>query len=66
VTVGSGSWTPLITLLEGDSVMARIVEFLIPAAFKPKIKCVPQEEQGGLVVFPGNLKNQPKMGQVSI
>jgi hypothetical protein len=36
--------------------MARMIMFHIPAAFKPKIKCVPQEEQGRLVVFPSNLK----------
>jgi hypothetical protein len=36
--------------------MARIIEFHIPADFKPKIKWVPQEEQGRLLVFPSNLK----------
>ena len=36
--------------------MARIVEFYIPADFKPQIKRVPQDEQGGLLVFPSNLK----------
>jgi hypothetical protein len=36
--------------------MARIIEFHIPADFKPKIKCVPQEEQGRLVIFPSDLK----------
>jgi hypothetical protein len=46
--------------------MARIVEFYIPANFKPKIKCVPQGEQGRLVVFPSNLKSQPEIGQFSI
>jgi hypothetical protein len=36
--------------------MARIIEFHIPAAFKPKIKCVPQEEEGRLVIFSSDLK----------
>jgi hypothetical protein len=36
--------------------MARIVEFYIPVNFKPKINCVPQDEQGRLVVFPSNLE----------
>jgi len=36
--------------------MARVIEFYIPADFKPKIKCVPQKERGSLVVFPSNLK----------
>jgi hypothetical protein len=36
--------------------MERIIEFLIPADFKPTIKWVPQEERGRLVVFPSNLR----------
>jgi hypothetical protein len=36
--------------------MARIVEIYIPADFKPKVKCVPQDEQGRLFVFPTNLE----------
>jgi len=36
--------------------MARIIEFHIPADFKPQMKLVPQEERGRLVVFPSNLK----------
>ncbi len=36
--------------------MARIIEFHIPADFKPQMKWVPQEERGRLVVFPSNLK----------
>jgi hypothetical protein len=36
--------------------MARIVEFYIPENFKPKVNCVPQDEQGRLVVFPSNLE----------
>jgi hypothetical protein len=45
--------------------MARIVEFYIPADFKPQIKCV-QDDRGRLVVFPSNLKNQSEIGQFSI
>jgi hypothetical protein len=56
MTAGSAPGTHVITPLEGNDVMARIVEFYIPADFKPKIKCVPQDEQGRLVVFPSNLK----------
>jgi hypothetical protein len=36
--------------------MARIIEFHIPADFRPKIKWVPQEERGRLVEFPSDLK----------
>jgi hypothetical protein len=36
--------------------MAQIIEFHLPADFKPKIKWVPPEERGRLVVFPRNLK----------
>jgi len=36
--------------------MARIIEFHIPTDFRPKIKWVPQEERGRLVVFLSNLK----------
>ena len=32
--------------------MARIIEFHIPAGFNPKIRWVPQQERGALVVFP--------------
>jgi hypothetical protein len=46
--------------------MARIVEFYIPTNFKPQIKCVPQDEQGRIVIFPSNLKGKPEMGQFSI
>jgi hypothetical protein len=46
----------LITRLEGDNLMARIIEFHIPSDFKPKVKGVPQVERGRLVVFPDNLK----------
>jgi hypothetical protein len=36
--------------------MARIIEFHIPADFKPKITWVSQEDRGRLVVFPSDLK----------
>ena len=35
--------------------MARIIEFHIPADFKPILNSVPQGERGRLVVFPSNL-----------
>jgi hypothetical protein len=41
---------------KGETVMARIIEFHIPANFKPKIKWMPPEERGRLVLFPGKLK----------
>ena len=47
--------THLITRLEGDNAMSRIIEFHIPADFRPRVKCLAQE-RGGLVVFPSNLK----------
>jgi hypothetical protein len=46
----------LITRLEGDNLLARIIEFHIPSDFKPKVKEVPQVERGRLVVFPDDLK----------
>ena len=45
-----------IPQIVGDNVMARIIEFHIPAAFRPKTKRVPQVQRGRLLVFPGNLR----------
>jgi hypothetical protein len=56
MTPGAAPETHPITPLEGNDAMARIVEFYIPADFKPQIKCVPQDEQGRLIVFPTNLE----------
>jgi hypothetical protein len=56
----------LITRLEGANVMAQVIEFHIPADFRPKIECVPQEERGRLVVIPRNLKSRREIGQFSV
>jgi hypothetical protein len=36
--------------------MAQVIEFYIPARFKPKVKWVPQEQRGKLIAFPVDLK----------
>jgi hypothetical protein len=36
--------------------MAQLIEFYIPASFKPKAKWVPQEQRGKVVAFPSELK----------
>lgn len=46
--------------------MARIIEFHIPVDLKPKIKWVPWEERGRLVVIPSNLKKGAEIGQLLI
>jgi DNA-directed RNA polymerase specialized sigma24 family protein len=56
----------LITRLEGDDVMARVIEFHIPSGFKPRVKWVPQEELGRLVAFPNNRTTRCEIGQFSI
>jgi len=38
------------------NVMAHVIEFYIPARFKPKVKWVPQEERGKVIAFPSDLK----------
>ena len=37
-------------------VMARVIEFYVPARFKPKVKWVPQELRGKIICFPLELK----------
>jgi hypothetical protein len=46
--------------------MARTIKFHIPADFTPKIKWVPQEKRGRLVVFPCHLKSCREIGPFSI
>jgi hypothetical protein len=36
--------------------MAPVIEFYIPARFKPKVKWVPQEEREQVIAFPSDLK----------
>ena len=36
--------------------MAELIEFYIPARFKPKVKWVPQEQRGKVIAFPSVLK----------
>jgi len=38
------------------NVMAHVIEFYIPARFKPKVKWEPQEERGKVIAFPSDLK----------
>lgn len=38
------------------NVMAHVIEFYIPARFRPKVKWVPQEQQGKVIAFPSDLK----------
>jgi hypothetical protein len=37
-------------------VMAQVIEFYIPTRFKPKVKWVPVEQRGKVIVFPTDLK----------
>jgi hypothetical protein len=36
--------------------MAEVIEFYIPARFKPKVKWAPQEQRGKVIAFPSVLK----------
>ncbi len=36
--------------------MAELIEFYIPARFKPRVKWVPQEQRGKVLAFPSELK----------
>ncbi len=36
--------------------MAELIEFYIPARFKPRVKWVPQEQRGRVIAFPSELK----------
>jgi hypothetical protein len=36
--------------------LAQVIEFYIPARFKPKVKWVPQEQRGKVIAFPSVLK----------
>jgi hypothetical protein len=36
--------------------MAPVIEFYIPARFKPMVKWVPQEQRGKVIAFPSDLK----------
>jgi hypothetical protein len=36
--------------------MAQVIEFYIPARFKPKVKWVPVEQRGKILEFPADLK----------
>ena len=37
-------------------VMAQVIEFYIPSRFKPKVKWVPLEQRGKILLFPTDLK----------
>ena len=37
-------------------VMAQVIEYYIPTRFKPKVKWVPAEQRGKIIVFPTDLK----------
>jgi len=36
--------------------MAQVIEFYIPARFKPKVKWMPLEQRGKILWFPADLK----------
>ena len=36
--------------------MAHVIEFYIPARFKPKVKWVTQEQRGKVIAFPSDVK----------
>jgi hypothetical protein len=36
--------------------MAQVIEFYIPARFKPRVKWVPQEQRGKVIAFTSELK----------
>ncbi len=36
--------------------MAEVIAFYIPTRFKPKVKWVPSEQRGKIIVFPTDLK----------
>ena len=38
------------------NVMAHVIEFYIPAGFKPKVKWVPQQQRGKVIAFSSDLK----------
>jgi hypothetical protein len=44
------------TAVDRRMVMAQVIEFYIPARFKPKVKWVPLEERGKIIAFPTDLK----------
>jgi len=37
-------------------VMAQVIEFYIPARFKPRVKWVPAEQRGRIIAFPHRLE----------
>jgi len=43
-------------LARPGNVMAHVIEFYVPALFKPKVKRVPQEQRGKAIAFPSDLK----------
>ena len=44
------------TAVDRRMVMAQLIEFYIPARFKPKVKWVPVEQRGKIIAFPTDLK----------
>jgi hypothetical protein len=44
------------TAVDRRMVMAQVIEFYIPARFKPKVKWVPVEQRGKIIAFPTDLK----------
>jgi hypothetical protein len=44
------------TAMDRRMVMAQVIEFYIPVRFKPKVKWVPVEQRGQIIVFPIDLK----------
>jgi hypothetical protein len=44
------------TAVDRRMVMAQVIEFYIPARFKPKVKWAPVEQRGKIIAFPTDLK----------
>ncbi len=44
------------TAVDRRVTMAQVIEFYIPARFKPKVKWVPPQQRGKILAFPTDLK----------
>jgi hypothetical protein len=42
--------------LDRRSVMAQVIEFYVPASYKPKVKWIPPERRGKVIEFRADLK----------
>ena len=44
------------TAVDRRMVMAQVIEYYIPARFRPKVKWIPPEQRGKIIAFPTDLK----------